>query len=135
MGTKVFMSKTILSISIWVIILIGLSGVVPLVQTEFSQGDVCPKIIGIPACYVILACLLSIIIGHINMVKKAEYWYFIGVMIALFIASYGSIFNYLGKVACPKTSTGIPMCYLSYLIFFGLFVFKLLILKIEKANS
>jgi len=76
---------------------IGLLGVIPLVRSELALGDVCPKIIGIPACFIILICLIFI----------------------TFVS------NAIGYVECPKTSGGFPMCYLSFMIFAGIGILRL----------
>jgi len=48
---------------------IGLLGVIPLVRSELALGDVCPKIIGIPACFIILICLIFITFGLFRIAK------------------------------------------------------------------
>jgi hypothetical protein len=123
--------QRILYILVWSIILIGLSGTIPLVSKEYLNGNVCPKIIGIPACYIILSCLVLAIISHSKIIRDKNRLYFIGVVLALSIATFGSVGNILEYVECPKTEGGIPMCYLSFLIFFGLFLSKIIIIKIK----
>jgi len=111
------------TILIWLISLIGLYGTFGLVQNELTTGDICPKIMGIPACFIIFACFLLVLLGHSSILKKWSWVYFIGVGVALSIASYGSLGELLGFAECPKTSDGIPMCFLS----FGLFLALLLL--------
>ena len=103
--------------------LVGISGASSLVYDEFMIGHICPKILGIPACYIIMLCLIIPLGVHLLTPKKMGY-YFLGVGIALSIASYGSIMQILGIVECPKTSNGTPMCFLSFLIFISLFLLK-----------
>ena len=117
--------QQIIYFAIWIVILVGLSGTIPLVQNEFANGDICPKIIGIPACYIILTCLILAILSHLNLFKDKKRLYFLGVLTALSIATFGTVGNLLGYVECPKTDGGTPMCYLSFLIFFSLLVLKI----------
>ena len=112
--------------AIWGIILIGLSGTIPLVQNEFTNGNICPKIMGFPACYVILTCLSLAIISHSNLIKDKRRLYYLGVIVALSIATFGSFGNLMGYVECPKTEGGTPMCYLSFLLFFSLLILKII---------
>lgn len=116
----------IIYFAIWIVILIGLSGTIPLVQNEFTVGDICPKIATIPACYIILSCLILAIISHINVFKDNRKLYFLGVIPALSIATFGAVGNLLGYVECPKTEAGTPMCYLSFLLFFSLLILKIM---------
>lgn len=111
---------------IWGVILLGLSGAIPLVQNEFTTGNICPQIIGIPACYIILVCLILAIVSHSNLFKDHWKLYFLGILIALSIATFGSVSNLLGYIECPKTENGTPICYLSFLLFSSLFILKII---------
>ncbi len=127
MNTKLI--QQLLNVSIWIIILTGLNGTIPLVRSEFVEGNICPRIIGIPACYIILSCLLFMCISQVKVFQDRNKLYFLGVMIALLIATIGSLGNLLGYIECPKTDQGTPMCYLSFLLFFSLLILKVIYLK------
>ncbi len=127
--------QQIFYIAIWIIILMGLSGTIPLAQNEFVTGNVCPKMVGIPACYIILSCLLFAIVSHSNLFKDKNRLYYLGVVIALAIATFGSVGNLLGYIECPKNDHGIPMCYLSFLLFFSLLIFKNIEIRITPAAN
>jgi len=126
------LSQTILSIAIIAVILIGLSGTIPLVQKDFALGDICPKILGIPACYIILTCLIFAAVSHARFLKDKHRLYFIGVLTALSIAAVGTVGNMLGYLECPKSDSGIPMCYMSFALFFSLLVLKFIHIKTLK---
>ena len=117
------MSK-IPAILIWLIGFLGLFGTFGLVQNELTTGNVCPKIIGIPACFIILVCFLLVLLGHTGILKKGSWFYFVGAGVAFSIASYGSLGELLGFAECPKTSNGVPMCFLSFGLFFLLLFLK-----------
>ena len=110
-------------------------GVVPLVRSELALGDICPKIIGIPACYVILACLIFILFHVFRIARFGSKLFWVGTLIALSIATFGSVSNMVGYVKCPTTSSGTPMCYLSFLIFAGLAVFRLLEVRFSRNKA
>lgn len=105
------------------VFIFGIYGAGILVYNEFSQGNICPKLLNIPACYIILACLVIPFLAHVF--KKDNIIYFTGTGIAWSIAFYASIMQISGVIECPKTSAGIPMCYISFAIFTLLIVLKI----------
>ncbi len=119
----------VLRIMIVIVLLATYIGIIPLVKTEYLNGDICPRIVGIPACYIILVCLLLVTIG-INIPNgKWRLMFYLGVLPALVIASYGSLGQLVGFAECPKTSSGIPMCYISFGIFSTLFILNYFIYR------
>ncbi len=116
------MINKILNILIIIIFSFGIYGASNLVYKEYTLKQVCPQILGIPACYIIMACLIIPFITHLFGFNHK--YYFIGTGLALTIATYGSIFQYFGISECPKTGGGIPMCYISFMIFFSLVLLK-----------
>ena len=125
------MKSKILHYLITLIFSVGIYGASGLVQQEYQLKQVCPQLLSIPACYIIMACLIVPLIAHIfNFSNKI---YFAGTGLALSIATYGAITNLLGYAECPKTSDGIPMCYISFLLFFSLIVLKWVNIRIRYA--
>ncbi len=113
-------------LSIWIAALIGLSGTLPLLKNELINGNICPRILSVPACYIIFSSIILIIISHSQLFSDRNRLYYLGVFVALSIATFGSVGNLLGYVECPQTEGGIPMCYLSFLLFFSLLSLKLI---------
>jgi len=110
---------------------VGLYSTYGLVRNEWLDGNICPKLIGIPACYIIFGCFSLAIISHLEILKDRSRLFWLGVLPALAIASYGSLGELFGFASCPKTTGGIPMCYISFGIFGSLAFLKLLILKLK----
>ncbi|WP_405396259.1 hypothetical protein [Maribacter sp. Asnod2-G09] len=109
----------------WVInilFLFGLFGAGSLVITEFTTGDGCPKFGAVPACLIILICFILPFISHL--LKKWNLIYFLFTGIAALIALVASVMQFIGNAECPKTDPGIPMCYISLLIFTSLIILK-----------
>ncbi|SFW60618.1 hypothetical protein [Cellulophaga fucicola] len=109
----------------WVInmlFLIGLFGAGSLVITEFTTGDGCPKFGAVPACLIILICFILPFISHLF--KKWNLIYFLFTGIAALIALVASVMQFISNAECPKTDLGIPMCYISLLIFTALIILK-----------
>ncbi|MEP2278601.1 hypothetical protein [Maribacter sp.] len=105
-----------------ILFLIGLFGAGSLVITEFTIGNGCPKFGAVPACLIILICFILPFVSHLF--KKWNLIYFIFTAIAALIALVASIMQLVDKAECPKTDSGIPMCYISLLIFTSLIILK-----------
>ena len=116
------MQTKILKVLLLIVFAIGIIGAGSLVYTEFVQHDICPKLLGIPACYIILGCFLIPLIVHLF--NKNHFLYFAFTGLAFLIAFIASIMEVTGLGECPKTAGGTPMCYYSLLLFTSLIVIK-----------
>lgn len=114
------------------VFLIGIIGAGGLVYDEITISNICPKILRIPACYIILACFGIPFIVHLTKYKNNIYFLFTG--IAFTIAFIASILEITKLAECPKTSNGHPMCYYSLVLFTTLIVLKITIIKYDKVN-
>ncbi len=121
--------KKTLNIILIMVFSLSILGASNLVYNEFINNSICPKILNIPACYIIMLCFIIPLFGHI--LKWSNYLYFIGTGLAFSIAFYGTIMQILEIIQCPKTSTGIPMCFISLSIFTTLIILKITLLKIK----
>lgn len=120
--------------SIWYWLIIGIAGFaiygsIRLVMNEWEIGDVCPKILGIPACYIVLVCFLGGLVAHLLPVSKGKYIYFFFIGLVTLIASTGTIGELTGLAKCPRTSGGTPMCFISLAICVSLLVSKIVLLS------
>ena len=52
------MKANIINALIYIVFAIGLLGAGDLVLNEIRESNICPKILGIPACYIILTCFV-----------------------------------------------------------------------------
>ena len=118
---------------ITILLIIGLYKSSELVWAEIQTGNGCPKIWIIPACAIVMACFLIPLIVHLF--KKHNTIYFLFTGLAFLIAVIASIlqFNRLGE--CPKLENGIPMCYLSLLLFSILIALKMFLIKTFKNHQ
>ena len=116
--------KKILYILIILIFAFGIYGASDLVIGEINQGNVCPKILGIPACYIIMACFVIPLLIHVA--NKLTSWYFTFTSLAFSIAAFASYYQYNGLAECPKAANGTPMCYYSLAIFTSLIVLRMI---------
>jgi len=94
------------------------------------QGTIsCPKIAGIPACYLVLLFFVLGAVTHFvksNLSQKA-FFFFIGTpgLLALF----ASIQELNVSHTCPQTDSGIPMCFISLGLCSAILLFKYLSLN------
>ncbi len=117
--------KTILY---WLVVLIAgiaVYGTFGLVANEWELGDICPKILGVPACYIVLVCFAVALLSHLIPFKSANSIYFLFVGIVTAIAITGTLGELTGTAECPKTAGGTPMCFISLAICLGLLFSKI----------
>lgn len=126
------MQSKLLNILLLIVFAIGIFGTEELVYNEITQHNVCPKLLGVPACYIVLACFVIPFLVHI--LKSKNYIYFAFVGFAFVIALVATIMQFTGHAECPKTANRTPMCYYSLLLFSSLLVFKLLLIKNVSKN-
>jgi len=127
------MKQKVLNGLLIVVFLIGIIGSGVLVYNELKSSEGCPILVGIPACYIIFACFLIPFTFHLNSKKNAIYFLFTG--LAFTIALIASVMQLLGKVECPKTDSGTPMCYYSLVLFTSLIGLKWAIIQNKAKNS
>jgi hypothetical protein len=98
----------------------GLLGIVlvtaiQLVFSQWSKGGICPDILSIPACYMILLSVVLAMVAHAGLIKPV--WFYVSTAIPWAIALIGTTLQFTGSVQCPQTESGIPMCFLSLGVF------------------
>jgi hypothetical protein len=90
---------------------IALVAVIPVSYTTLVTDKGCPYLWLIPACYLVTIgyalILLSLLVN-----KKSLF--VIGWLPVFLLALSGSIAELSGLNVCPKTDSGIPMCYFSW---------------------
>ena len=121
------MNRKISNYLISIIFILGIFGSGSLAYHEFLQEGACPKLGAIPACYIILACFIFPFISHL--LKKGNNIYFLFTGAAFALATYATVGQLFGKVQCPKTESGFPMCYISFVLFTSLVLLKIALLK------
>lgn len=112
------------------ILLVAIYGTLELSITDFQNKDVCPKIMDIPACYLVLLLFVLVLLSHtIRKIFVRDTWYFIFIFIPFLMALSGTLTELSGTEVCPRTSDGIPMCFISLGICTALVLFKIIELK------
>jgi surface polysaccharide O-acyltransferase-like enzyme len=125
--------RFILHVLIIAILSFAIYGSLELSINNFRLKDICPKILGIPACYIVAFMFIAGLIAQLISSKKiSNYIFFVTIGILFVMALKGTLTELSGTLVCPRTSGGTPMCFISLGI-----CSLLLILKVSsaKANS
>jgi len=91
---------------------------------EYKKKSICPKIAQIPACYIVFTFFSAAGLSHFINTSTSNQLYFIFISVPALIALIGTVVELRGKVICPRTASGIPMCYISLGLCLLLIVFK-----------
>jgi len=100
----------------WITLAIAIMAVLGAAQlsyTDWKESNICPKQLGIPACYIVFTFFLAAAISHITKAPLGNILFFVFIAFPTFLALKGSITELSGTVICPRTASGIPMCYIS----------------------
>jgi uncharacterized membrane protein len=108
---------------IYLLLIVGIIASGQLVYSEILHEGTCPKLSVIPACYLVFLSFLIPLIAQI--LKRGNVFYYLFTGFALALATYASIGQLIGKIECPKTDFGWPMCYISFVIFLCLVLLKI----------
>jgi len=88
------------------------------------QGDYCPNIFGIPACYIVLLAFLLTFLST-KMDKGSGYVFIPGGAVGLVLAVIFSFKEMVSKGTCPDFF-GIALCYVSLITFSLMIIFFLI---------
>ncbi|MFY7671941.1 hypothetical protein ACOSP6_12720 [Tenacibaculum sp. MEBiC06402] len=120
--------KRITSLVIYFFFVVGIEAVLGVVISEYKSGNVCPKLSGIPICYVILGLFITALISHIT--NKWKFLYFTLLGIIFLITLVASVLHLTGNFICPQTVLKrIPKCYYALGLVSGLLLLKFLQFK------
>ncbi len=117
--------KQILFIVIVIILLFSIYGSFNLSMVDFHKKNICPKVLGIPACYIVLLFFILGLAGHVfKEYLGRDLWYYGFIAVPFLLALGGSLTELSGKVICPRTPDGTPMCFISLGICTTLLILK-----------
>lgn len=106
--------KNIIFYTIIALLVFAIYGAFNLSLTDFQKKDVCPKVLGVPACYVVFLFFGMALLVHVmSNTFTSQWWYYGLVAIPFFLALSGTLTELSGKEICPRTTGGTPMCYIS----------------------
>ncbi len=114
---KKYKGKTALRILLIIFTLTGIIFSVYLVVSEIYNPGFCPKIFNIPACYLVIASFLLVLISlFINRIPARLTIFYTGALSGLGIAIWFSVGQITGVRECPDLFN-IPLCFGSGILF------------------
>lgn len=111
------------------ILLFAIYGAVNLSLVELEKQNICPRLLGIPACYIVLGAFLLVLVSHVWLPSPKQMAYYSFLSIPFLLALGGTLTELSGTVVCPRTPGGTPMCYISLGLCLTLMVLKFVELK------
>ena len=120
----------------WLVVLIAgfaIYGTFGLVLKEWNIGNICPKILGFPACYIVMICFIIGLVSHLIPGVKTTWIYYLFIGLVTIIAITGTVGELIGLTKCPRTAGGTPMCFISLAICLTLILVKTLLIRMESA--
>lgn len=122
-----FIKNHFFEIFTYIFLIVWIYGAWSLVYSDLSIWDICPELLWVPACFIILFFFVLLFLIQILNVNKKIFYVIISIPLA--IALYATIFQIIWSVECPKTEGWIPMCYISLFLFTWLLVSKIWSIK------
>jgi hypothetical protein len=104
------------TITLWSLLSLGLYGAFNISYLTFTQQAVCPEVAGVHICYVVLIGYLIIGIAQLFIGKWQVILFYSGWIVVFTLAMIGTLLEIGNGSTCPKSSSGLPMCYLSLII-------------------
>ncbi len=108
-------------------VLLGLFGAASVSYVTVAGGAPCPNVLGIPVCFIVLAGYMTLFVASVLGPGRFVLPVFMAGWISVFLpAVAGTALELISGSVCPKSSAGIPLCFLSLLLsvtILGLFIF------------
>ena len=112
---------------ITILLTIGFFFALNLVYKEITQGNQCPIIGEIPACFFVVLFFIIPLVTHL--IKKGKVLFYIFSGIGLALATFASFGQLTANVQCPTIGNGIPTCFIAFTLFSVSIVLKLLLIR------
>lgn len=79
---------------------------------EISSGSVCPEVLGVPACYLVMFGYAAVVSGAWKSEPTGVGAAFLGAALVAGVGGYLSVLELSGQEVCPRFA-GLPMCFVS----------------------
>ena len=113
-------------------LLVAIYGAFDLSLKDFQGKISCPKLLGLPICYLVSLTFFLTFLSHmLESYLPGEWLFFIFLAVPFTLAFGGTLTEMSGTIICPRSSGGIPLCYLSLALCSILFILKVLHYKFD----
>ncbi len=118
------------------LIAVGLYGAFNVSYDTLTGTAPCPSVVGIPACFaVLIGYSLMLISVVLQPSVKFKFLFLAGWLPVFLLAITGSVLELMNGNTCPKSESGIALCYLSLMFSFGVIVLYAFYLKLPSAKA
>ncbi len=123
------MKKTLFYWLTTAVLLFAIYGAGSLSINDFNGVITCPKVVGIPVCYIVLLFFVLGMLAHFTTRTWSAKAFIVLISIPGVVAFFASIAELGVQHVCPKTASGIPMCFISLGLCSVILLFKYFSLK------
>ncbi len=111
-----------------ILLILGIGILSQLVWDEYTYGNICPRFLIIPVCYIGIVYLLLLLLLHIF---SKELWYLLINGFGIALAGFASVLHYFEKIECIILEFGIVSCYLYFVFFLVYLILKAIQLRMK----
>ena len=104
---------------------LGVYGGTQLSLSHLQTGETCPMFGPLPACYLVLAGYLLVVIAAWVPARLRPIAFWTGWLPVFGLALAGSVYELIQGDVCPRTPGGIPQCFFSLAITLSALLFYL----------
>lgn len=102
---------------LWFLIIVGSWGALLVSYTTITGTARCPDFVGIPICYLVGIGYISMLVAQaVSPGKLKNCLFYPGWVLVFLIAVLGTGFEISVDNICPRSSSGVPMCYFSFVM-------------------
>ncbi len=110
-----------------------LSGIIPISIAQWQTGAGCPMLGPLPACYLVTLCYGAMGLAALWWAKPLSGLFFAGATPVILLALVGTALELSGRPTCPRSASGVPLCYMSLGVGVMMLLVFLYVLKRERA--
>lgn len=125
----------ILRLSLVAVSLYVLSGITPISLAHWHAGNACPHLGPVPACYLVMVCYAAMGIAALFWNKSFNWLFYAGAIPVILMALVGTMLEITGLPTCPRSDTGLPLCYISLFVGVMMLAVFLCALKLEQKKT
>ena len=105
---------TIVKVILLGLLAVGLYGAASVSYSTITGTTPCPTVGFVPACFVVFTGYLFMLIATVIMHQRRLHWLFLVGWVPVFLLAFvGSVFEISSGATCPKSNSGLALCYVS----------------------
>ena len=94
----------------------------PVVADQLRGLETCPMLGPVPACYLVFVGYIAIGVSVVLEPLRSGWVFLSGWLPVFLFALFGTSMELLGQPTCPRSDSGVPLCFFSLAIASSLFV-------------